>query len=217
MLGAEAVGAIVIHESNSLTVTAPVVIAAIMLTVWLLDSGLDNGVKKWNWAADLIGIKPRSKVKIHGYWYSAVRDHNKNLLGGSLFFVHAGIDTVDFSGVYKDLTVAEDDNAWAWWTGEGAPYGSDAILYAYEGEEDGSEDDGYGKYMFPRVAAAPQIVRGSFYGKNLPDGERDRVVYGERVPKQQLTHQFLEDPEARKAALGAFLARQHSASPRTAV
>jgi hypothetical protein len=206
VLGAEAVGAIVIHESNSLAVTAPVVIAGITATVWLLDSGLDTGVKRWGWAANLIGVRPRSKVKIHGYWYSSIRDHGGTLLGGSLFFAHAGIDSVDFTGVYKDLTVTDDQDPWSWWAGEGAPYGSDAILFAYKGEEDQSEDEGYGTYAFPR---GPQpVVWGSFFGKKLPADERDREVHGERVPESQMTREFIKEPEVRKRALEEYLERQ---------
>jgi hypothetical protein len=208
VLGAEAVGAILIHESHSLAITAPVVIAVIMATVWLLDSGLDWGVKKWDWAANLIGVRPASKVRINGYWYSAIRDHDGALLGGSLFQVKAGIDSVDFIGLYKDLTVAEDDNPWTWWSGEGSPYGDDAILYEYKGEEDGSEDEGYGKYLFPRGASPEPVVWGSFYGKNLPENERDRVVRGERVPQREVTPDFLKDPEVKKHALERYLVRQ---------
>lgn len=208
VLGAEAVGAILIHESHSLVVTAPVVIVVIMTTVWLLDSGLDWGVDKWDWVANLIGVRPGSKVRIHGYWYSAIRDHDGTLLGGSLFRVQAGMDSVAFTGLYRDLTTAEGDSPWTWWSGEGAPYGDDAILYAYKGEEDGSEDEGYGKYVFPRGGSPEPVVWGSFYGKNLPENERDRVVRGERVPQNDVTRDFLKGPEVKKLALESYLALQ---------
>ena len=80
VLGGEAIGAILIHESKSLAVTAPIVIVGIVATVWLLDTGLDTGVKHWNWAANLIGVRTGSKVKIHGYWNSAIRDRHGTAL-----------------------------------------------------------------------------------------------------------------------------------------
>jgi hypothetical protein len=205
VLGAEAIGALIIHESHSLAVTAPIVIGVIFFTVWLLDSLLDSWVKRSKRIADLIGVKPGSKVKIHGYWYSAIRDHNKTLLGGSVFYIRAGIDDVKFDGVYKDLT--DPKHEWTAWSGEGAPSGEDAIVYRYKGQESDEEDEGFGMYSFPR-GDEPEQVRGSFYGKNLPAEERYRTAHGERVPKSDLTKEFLKQPEARKAALERYLQRQ---------
>src|SRR4051794_9106663 len=92
VLGAEAIGALVLHESHSLVAAAPIIIATIVFTVWLIDSALNLSVRKWNWAANLLGVRPGSKVRVHGYWFSAIRDHYGTLLGGSVFSIEAGID-----------------------------------------------------------------------------------------------------------------------------
>jgi hypothetical protein len=205
VLGGEAVGALVLHESHSLAVTAPIVIVVILLTVWLLEAGLDRAVKRWDWTANLLGVKPQSKVKIHGYWYSAIRDHHGKLLGGSVFRIQAGIDEIQLTGAYKDLTVTP--NAWTWWSGVGSPFGKDDILYGYTGVEAGTDDEGFGRYSFPS-GESPQIIRGSFYGKNLPKSERFRTADGERAPKSDVTPEFKEKAEVRQQGLERFLARQ---------
>lgn len=205
VIGAEAVGALVLHESHSLAVTALIVVVAILLTLWLLEVGLDRAVKHWNWTANLVGVKPPSKVKIHGYWYSAVRDQGGKLLGGSVFRIQAGIDEVRFTGAYKDLTVTP--NEWTWWAGVGLPFGQDGILYGYTGVEAGKDDEGFGRYSFPS-GDTPQITRGSFYGKNLPKNERYRTADGVRVPKAEVTREFIDKAEARQQALERYLERQ---------
>ncbi len=204
VLGGEAIGAIVLHESHSLAVAAPAVIVAIILTAWFLDSGLDWCVKRWGWAANIFGVKPGSKVKIHGYWYSAIRNREGRLLGGSVFFIHAGINDVELTGIYRDFTVEGD--SWAWWSGEGTPFREDSILYGYGGEEDGGEDEGFGMYSFPR--GSPHVVRGSFYGRNLPKTERYRTAHGIRVPKADLTRSFRREETARKRGLERYLENQ---------
>jgi hypothetical protein len=211
VLGGEAVGAVILHESgDKLEWAAPVIIVAITFTVWVIDFALDFSVRRFNLAASLLGVRPSSGIKIHGYWFSAIRDRGGNLLGGSVFLVQAGIENVELSGLYKDLTVNTDQ--WTWWSGEGAPFGYDAILYSYWGVEDGNDDEGYGKYSFPRGGLQHQILRGSFYGKNLPDAERDRTAHGERVPKAAVTREFRKDPAIRREALEYYLNRQPRSS-----
>lgn len=204
VLGGEAIGALLLHESRSLAITAPTVIVAIVLTVWLLDSGLDLFVKKSSWAANWLGVKPASKVKVHGYWYSAIRDREGKLLGGSIFLIRAGLDAVDFAGNYQDRTVTPPQ--WTWWEGSGAPFGDEAILYGYRGVEDDKDDDGCGMYSFP--SGSPETVRGSFYGNSLPAAEGYRSANGERVPKFELTSEFTANVESRKQALVRYLDKQ---------
>ena len=151
-------------------------------------------------------MRPESKVRIHGFWYSTIHDRNGQILGGSIFRIQAGVNKVDFTGDYRDLTLPASRTPWSWWSGEGEPYG-DGILYAYWGEEDGSDDRGYGQYSFPRGGAEEQIVRGSYYGLNLPKKERDRTVRGERVPKAHLTRAFRKDRQVRRKALEEYLER----------
>lgn len=198
-------GALVIHESHSLAATAAIVIVAIFVTVWLLDSGVDRCVRKWGWAANFFGVKPGSRVKVHGWWYSAIRDQKGKLLGGSVFMIRPGLELVELSGIYKDLTTSVDQ--WTWWSGEGTPYGSESIVYGYTGVEAGEDDYGYGMYSFPK-GGPPQRIRGSFYGRNLPKAERYRTAHGERAPDDIVDREFRKNPDVRKKALERYLEQQ---------
>jgi hypothetical protein len=211
VLGGEAFGGLVLHESHSLLLTAVIVVVAILITVWLLESGIDLVIRYWNWAANLFGTKLDNKGKIHGFWYSKVYNKDGVLLGGSVFRIQAGIDGFKLRGDYMDVKM----QSWSWWDGTGSPFTGAKILYGYKGEENNKSDEGFGMYEFAGDNP-PDKITGSFYGKDL-NGSESRTVGGEyrtisggRCARAVVNRKFRKDPEVRKRWLEG---RLHDAQP----
>lgn len=196
MLGAEAVGAVLIHASHSTFVTAIFVIVAVVVIVWGMETGVDRFVSNYDWAASLLGTRVGKKLRVHGWWYSTV-SQSGSLIGHSVFCIRAGTEGFKMEGHFRKAS----DGDWSWWNGSGARFGdSEALLYGYDGEEGLRPDNGFGIYEF--VDGDTQRVHGNFYGKELADGSNYRSVQGERCPKADVTRDFRRDPpDARKAAL----------------
>jgi hypothetical protein len=200
VLSAEAVGALVLHESHSLLIAAVIVVAAILLTAWLLETGLDKGVKHFNSVAKLVGASLNSRGNVHGWWYTKVCDEDNLALGGSVLEIRAGIEDFDLEGHYLDLSADPSGDQWTWWIGTGKPFAERAILFDYEGREKDNPDEGFGMYEFTR-GATPQAFNGSFYGKQLPRESRYRTVTGTRVAKSDVTREFVRNSDKRKELL----------------
>jgi hypothetical protein len=196
VLGAEAVGALLIHDTQSLLVTAIFVIVAVGAVVWLLDTGLDKCVSHVDWVANWLGMRVGKKSRVHGWWYSMVIQE-KEVIGHSVFRIRAGTEGFELDGWFRKLS----NEKWSWWSGQGARFANnEALLYGYKGKEGELPDEGFGIYEFVEDAP-PRRVAGNFYGKQLEEGSNYRAIDGERCPKRDVTRQFHKDVEERKRAL----------------
>jgi hypothetical protein len=213
VLGAEAIGAILIHEASvSLYIVAPVVIAVIAVTTWLFDSGLKALIKRSDRVARLLGAKLGSGASVHGWWYSKIyrerRGMPRKLIGGSVLKITATIDGFE---LYGDAYMCHA-HEWTSWGGDGSADGDDSIVYVYRGTEANIHDDGFGLYSFFR-GNPPKNVSGDFYGRHLPKS-RHRTVEGERCPSAVVTASFCnEDPRERRECLLRYLGLSPSGGP----
>jgi hypothetical protein len=204
VLGLEAAGAILIHDSVSSPIVTALVVVGIAATAWFLDTGIDAGVKRWDSWANGFGARLGSGAKIHGYWYTAVYDGtDRGLLGGSVVRIRATVDEFLFEGEAYIFSTG----AWTKWTGSGSPYDKRGIVYGYEGRENGRWDNGFGLYTFA-TGENPKTVNGNFYGRELP-ANNYRFVYGERCDKP--TRQFRTDSEVRRSLFREFLDDERTA------
>lgn len=196
VLGAEAVGALLIHDTQSVLVTAIFVIVAVAAVVWIIDTGLDKFVARVDWAANWLGMTVGKKSRVHGWWYSRILN-DQQVVGHSVFRIRAGTEGFELTGLFRKVS----DGQWSWWSGKGARFAdNEALLYGYNGEESQLPDEGFGVYEFFEDAP-PRRVVGNFYGKQLEEGSNYRALEGERCPREDATRQFRKNAEERKRAL----------------
>ncbi len=205
VLSAEAVAAILIHESVSLYIVAPIAVVLIGATSWLLDSAVEVAIKRSDRVAMRLGAKLSSGATVHGWWYTKIyRDPDKDddpreLLGGSVIHITATVDGFELVGDSYMFAGPE----WTAWGGHGFPTGLDGIVYSYRGAEAAIADEGFGLDSF--YVGDPQMkFTGDFYGRRLLTS-RHRSTEGERCPPGDFTPAFRRDPDERRRCLLRYL------------